>query len=76
MLKRPQFFSHESVLLHAFLAFNDAFAVTVSLSMLHHGRREELGAILENYAPAAHEDGLEVAEGHFPSSAYIRRVRS
>ena len=73
VLQRALFFSHESVLLHAFLALNSDFRILASLSMLHYKRREQLKHILPNYAPAEMDEGLIVRQGHFPSSIYFRR---
>jgi hypothetical protein len=74
ILSAPQFFPHESVLLHAFLAFNPYFEILASLSMLHHGRQKELMGIVSNYAPAIFDQGLRVGPGHFPSSTYLRKI--
>jgi hypothetical protein len=73
ILRRALFFSHESVLLHAFLALNSDFRVLASLSMLHHKRRDQLKQLLPNYAPAEMDEGLIIRQGHFPSSIYLRR---
>jgi predicted O-methyltransferase YrrM len=74
IIANPQFFPHESALLHAFLAFNSRFEILASLSMLHHARQAELKTILPNYAPAPYEHGLRLGPGHFPSSTYLRRM--
>lgn len=65
-------FPHESVLLHAFLAFNGRFALAASLSMLHYAAPRALAASLPNYRPAGNDEGLETTPGHFPSAAYLR----
>ena len=67
------FFSNESILLHAFLIGNCRYSIAVSLSMLHHGRRQDLQELLSNYRPAATNYGLcKLSEGeHFPSSTYL-----
>jgi hypothetical protein len=74
ILDNPQFFPHESVLLHAFLAYNQLFEIVFSLSMLHHKAQAELKTILPNYRPARHEGGLLKVPGDFPSSTYLRRI--
>jgi hypothetical protein len=66
------FFSHESVLLHAFLAFNSRFRLLASLSMLHYAATDRMAEYLPNYRPAGTEDGLNVGSGHFPSSTYLQ----
>ena len=73
ILQRALFFSHESVLLHAFLALNSDFRILASLSMLHHKRCEQLKHLLPNYIPAEMDQGLIVAPGHFPSAIYLQR---
>jgi hypothetical protein len=74
LIASPQFFPHESALLHAFLAFNTRFEILASLSMLHHARQAELRAVIANYVPAPYEHGLRLGPGHFPSSTYLRRT--
>jgi hypothetical protein len=74
ILSRPQFFPHESVLLHAFLANNNSFEMSASLSMLHHKKRELLKQVISSYVPADHVDGLLVRAGDFPTSAYLKRT--
>jgi hypothetical protein len=74
ILKSSLVFWHESVLLHAFLAYNNRFTVKVSLSMLHYAAPKQLAGHLANYQPAIHEQGLEVSSGHFPSSTYLRVI--
>jgi hypothetical protein len=76
ILLRPQFFQHESVLLHAFLAFNSCFKIAASLSMLHYKKQERLKAILIDYDPAQHDHGLKIKEGHLPTSTYLRRTEA
>lgn len=71
VLESTLFFQHESVLLHAFLAYNTRFRLLASLSMLHYRAPDVLAACLPNYRPAANDEGLNAGEGHFPSSAYI-----
>ncbi|HVN43736.1 MAG TPA: class I SAM-dependent methyltransferase [Steroidobacteraceae bacterium] len=72
VLREALFFQHESVLLHAFLAFNSRFSVLASCSMLHYGAPAELRDALPNYRPAPNDDGLSAGTGHFPSSIYIQ----
>ena len=67
-------FWHESVLLHAFLAFNPQYEIAASLSMLHYERKEALQELLPNYRPQEDEFGLEASPGHFPASTYLRKV--
>lgn len=68
------FFTHESVLLHAFLAYNSRFRLAASLSMLHYHGRRQLAARFPRYVPAADDHGLARSDGHFPSSAYLRAM--
>lgn len=65
------FFPHESVLLHAFLAYNSRFRVAAALSLLHYFGREQLAESFPHYAPAADDHGLMQGAGHFPSSLYV-----
>lgn len=76
VLTRALFFRHESVLLQAFLAFNERFRITASLSMLHYGRPGALKTLLPHYRPAPNDEGLDVegGEGHFPSATYLEVV--
>lgn len=67
-------FPHESVLLHAFLAYNERFALDASLAMLHYAAPNRLAESLPNYLPAGNDEGLEATPGHFPSAAYLRVV--
>ena len=67
-------FWHESVLLHAFLAFNPQYEIAASLSMLHYERKEEMKALLPNYRPQEDDFGLEASPGDFPASTYLRKV--
>ncbi len=67
-------FWHESILLHAFLAYNPHFDIAASMSMLHYERAKELGACLPNYRPQGNEFGLPTTPGHFPTSTYLRKV--
>jgi predicted O-methyltransferase YrrM len=74
VLDSALFFQHESVLLHAFLAFNGRFRLLAALSMLHYAAPQRLAEYLPNYRPAANDGGLNVGKGHFPSSAYLQVV--
>jgi predicted O-methyltransferase YrrM len=74
VLDSALFFQHESVLLHAFLAFNRRFRLLAALSMLHYAAPEALTESIPNYRPAGNDGGLNVGQGHFPSSAYLRVV--
>jgi hypothetical protein len=71
LLDSALFFQHESVLLHAFLAYNARFRVLASLSMLHYLEPAELARLLPNYRAAGNDHGLESGSGHFPSSTYL-----
>jgi len=68
------FFNNESVLLHAFLVHNQRYSLRAALSMLHYAAPSELQKFLPNYRPSRDEFGLEVSEGHFPSSAYLQVI--
>jgi Methyltransferase domain len=67
------FFPSESTLLHALLVHNARMEISASLSMLHHGRPDELRRWLPGYDPRRGAGGLAVAgeAGHFPSSTYL-----
>lgn len=71
ILKDSLFFQHESVLLHAFLAYNPRFSVQASFSFLHHQAAHELTTLLPRYQPAPNHEGLAAGEGDFPSSIYL-----
>jgi hypothetical protein len=68
------FFPQESTLLHAFLSCNDRYELCASLSMLHYEAPGRLAELLPSYRSAGNDEGLLTAEGHFPSSAYLRVV--
>jgi hypothetical protein len=68
------FFSHESVLLHAFLVYNSRFRVLASLSILHYLSPKLLSEYLPNYEPADNDEGINKSDGHFPSSTYLEVV--
>ncbi|MBT3069673.1 class I SAM-dependent methyltransferase [Rhodomicrobium sp. Az07] len=72
ILNGDLFFWHESVLLHAFLAFNERFSILASLSMLHYAASDELKAIIKLYSPQKRDEGLSISDGHFPSSIYLK----
>lgn len=65
-------FPHESVLLHAFLAYNSRFRLCASLSMLHYAAPAELAQLVPGYRPGGNREGLATDDGHFPSAAYLR----
>jgi len=71
LLDSALFFQHESVLLHAFLAYNPRFRILASLSMLHYADPEALRTCLPNYEPAGNDEGLNRGPGHFPSATYL-----
>ena len=71
LMKAELFFCHESILLHAFLAYSSRFSILASCSMLHYGATEELRKLLANYAPEKNDGGLSAGSGHFPSSIYL-----
>jgi hypothetical protein len=66
------FFSNETALLHAFMINNNKYRIMLSLSMLHYSGPQRLGQSLPNYRPAGNDCGLKTADGHFPSSLYLR----
>jgi hypothetical protein len=72
ILEGALFFSHESPLLHAFLANNPRFTMLASLSMLHHRRATALADLVRSYRPRPMTHGLSAGQGHFPSSLYLR----
>ncbi|HEY9706483.1 MAG TPA: class I SAM-dependent methyltransferase [Allocoleopsis sp.] len=74
ILDSTSFFTHESVLLHAFLSYNSRFRVLASLSMLHYSSAKTLAEYLPNYQPAGNDEGLNQGEGNFPSSTYLEVV--
>jgi Methyltransferase domain len=74
ILSSSLFFAHESVLLHAFLAYNHRFRVLASLSYLHYLRPTVLQDYLRNYQPQENDEGLNKGGRHFPSSTYLAVV--
>jgi hypothetical protein len=74
ILRGNHFFTHESVLLHAFLAYNSRFRILASLSMLHYACPDAMRECLPPYRPAPDDQGLAAGEGHFPSSTYLEVV--
>jgi len=71
LLTNSLFFQHESVLLHAFLAFNRRFRLLASLSHLHHAGQDTLRTLFRGYQPQGNDHGLVTTKGHFPSSAFL-----
>lgn len=68
------FFWTESTLLHAFLAGHATASLTVSTSMLAHGRSPALQDLLVGYRPVPMTDGLydvPLIGHHFPSATYL-----
>lgn len=74
ILSSALFFTHESILLHAFLAYNQRFSVLASLSYLHYFSPDALQGYLRNYQPQANDEGLTRGGPHFPSSTYLSVV--
>jgi hypothetical protein len=74
LLRSRLFFWHESVLLHAFLAYNARFRILASLSMLHYSSPLALRQYLPNYEPEDNDEGLGDGTRHFPSSTYLQVV--
>ena len=72
ILTSELFFCHETALLYAFLLQNEHYSIAASLSLLHHACPEKLKAHLPNYLPAKFDQGLQVSQGHHPSSIYLR----
>jgi predicted O-methyltransferase YrrM len=70
------FFWNETALLLAFLTGNSRYAISASMSMLHHARPDELKKIFPDYSPMPMDRGLEANgdSGHFPSATYLRVV--
>jgi len=69
----------ETALLHAFLVRNERVEIVFCESMLHYDRSDALRRVFPEYRPAPDVDGLAAheplelaAEGHFPSSIYLR----
>ena len=74
ILSTGLFFPNESVLLHAFLIANRKYILRAALSMLHYGNPLKLQKYLPNYKPSQNIYGLQISEGHFPSSAYLQVI--
>jgi hypothetical protein len=74
ILDQALFFSHETALLLAFLTLNPHFKVRCAMGMLHHQQLPELLKLFPRYLPARYQGGIQISEGHFPSSFYIQRV--
>jgi hypothetical protein len=75
ILTSSLFFQHETALLYAFLCMNESFRILCSLSMLHHERQRELGAIFPRYRPCANEHGVAASDGDYPSSIFLERTK-
>ena len=73
LLSSELFFSSESTLLHAFLVHNRRCRLRLSLSMLHHGRPEELRKLVPEYRPQANDQGLRPARA--PLGTHFRALR-
>jgi hypothetical protein len=67
----------ETTLLLALLTHNDHLEVLCAESALHHDRAEQLKAVLPDYVPLEAPDGIvrNGAQGHFPSSTWLRTRR-
>ena len=74
ILDSTLFFWHESILLHAFLAYNPRFRLLASMSMVHYSCPSALTECLPRYQPEGNDEGLSKGEGHFPCSAYLEVV--
>lgn len=74
ILTTELFFSNESVLLHSFLINNSKYLLRIALSMLHYSVPSEIKKFLPNYCPAKNEYGLNLSDGHFPSSTYLEVI--
>lgn len=75
ILHEDLFFWNESVVLHAFMAHNERYALRLAMSMLHNSDPDRLHEILPSYRPARCKDGLRVSaddRGHMPSAAYLQ----
>jgi hypothetical protein len=68
----------ETALVAALLQGNDRLEVLCCESALHHKRPAQLAEILGDYHPQPMRDGLSEpdAGGHFPSSLWLRTVRT
>jgi hypothetical protein len=71
ILSSSLFFGHESILLHAFLAYNNRFRVLASLSHLHYLSPTAMQGYLRHYQPQENDEGLSKGGLHFPSSTYL-----
>lgn len=74
ILTTELFFGNESVLLHGFLINNSKYLLRLSMSMMHYSSPFEMKKFLPNYHPAKNEYGLNLSDGHYPSSAYLEVV--
>ena len=75
-LSTALFFSHETALLYAFLLMNDRFEIAASLALMHHMRLDKLVEFFPDMKPHEFEDGLTKKTGHFPSSIFLRCIKS
>ncbi|MEI9851616.1 MAG: hypothetical protein WDN24_13100 [Sphingomonas sp.] len=64
----------ETLVLAALLTGNPHLSIEFSLSQLHHDAPEGLRGVFPEYVARPMADGLNLpgAEGHFPSSIYLR----
>lgn len=60
-------FWNEAMIVQAFLAFNSAFRIELSVPLLRHEREADLESMLEGYVPVA-------SDPNPPSSLWLRRV--
>lgn len=74
ILSKALFFPNETVLLHSFLIGNQKYMLRVALGMLHYANPLELQSFLPNYKPSKNMYGMQISEGHFPSSAYLQVI--
>lgn len=67
----------ETALVAALIQGNERLEVLCCESALHHERPAQVAEILSDYRPQRMRDGLSEpdAEGHFPSSLWLRTVR-
>ena len=68
------FWCHESILLHAFLAFNQRVKLRASLSQLYYHDCERLRRSLETVENSKHPHGFFEGGEQYPSAAYLEVV--
>ena len=72
------FHRSETVLLKAFLIFNEKFKIQFCMSHLHHDRKNELKEIFPEYNPIPTYKGLSSKKvsnkQHFPKSIYLKVI--